>query len=71
MDYTNMIQRMIDGLTIIRNYVTASIDVAAHSYAVMVPEVVYSDFEDDDVQALKDLGWSWNDDFGWVMPVIG
>ena len=70
MNFEQMIQRLIDGLNIIRNRTGGAIEIAAHSYTIMVPGVDYEDFKDDE-KDLSDLGWRWSDDMGWVLPVIG
>lgn len=74
MDFENLITRLIDGLAIISNHVADPDlkEVAAHSYSVMVPGLTYTDFDDEEVKALQDDGWSWNDEMsGWVLPTIG
>lgn len=73
MNFENLQQRLIDGLTIISNYVDPDLkEIAAHSYSVMVPGLTYTDFDDEEVKALQDDGWSWNDEMsGWVLPTIG
>ena len=71
MNYEQMIQRLLDGLAIIRNYAGGAIEIAAHSYTILVPGTDYDAFDEDDVEDIKDLGWSWSDDLGWVFPVLG
>jgi hypothetical protein len=73
MNFEQLIQRLIDGLAIISNYVNPNTtEIAAHSYSIMVPGLTYDDFEDSEVKSLQDGGWTWDAEMeGWVLPVIG
>lgn len=71
MDFEALIQRLIDGLTIISQYIDPdTVEVAAHSYSIMVPGLTYANFSDDEVEELKEKGWSWNDEMGWILPTV-
>ena len=71
MNYENLIQRLLDGLNLIRTHTGGAIEIAAHSYTIMVPDVDYEDFGDDEVRDMNDWGWRYNEDMGWVLPVLG
>jgi hypothetical protein len=74
-NYELMLERCIAGLNIIMSHEGGSKQVCAHSYVVAVPDVNRDDYrtgvhkaEDEELQ---ELGWAWDDDMGWVFPVIG
>ena len=72
MNFEDMLNRLIDGLTIISQYIDPdTTEVAAHSYSIMVPGLTYDNFSDDEVGELKEKGWSWNDEMGWILPTVG
>ncbi len=71
MDYEQMLQRLLDGLNLIRTHTGGAIEIAAHSYTIMVPGVTYGDFDDDEVEDMNDWGWRYNEDMGWILPVLG
>ncbi len=71
MNFEDMLNRLIDGLTIISQYIDPdTTEVAAHSYSIMVPGLTYDNFSDDEVGELKEKGWSWNDEMGWILPTL-
>ncbi len=66
-----MIGRLESGLAIIESE-QGDLDVACHAYMVFVPNATYSAYSEAQAETLiKDLGWSWSDDMGWVFPAIG
>lgn len=71
MNFEDMLGRLIAGLIVIEGHVAASVEPAAHSYSIMFPQAVRDDFSDSEIEQLQDDGWSWSDDYGWVLPVIG
>lgn len=72
LNYENLIQRLLDGLNLIRTHTGGAIEIAAHSYTIMVPDVTYGVFSDDEVKDMIEWGWRWNDDGSfWVLPVLG
>lgn len=71
MNYENLIQRLIDGLGLIRSYLGGTAEIAAHGYVIIVPALDFDIFSDDDVGELNDWGWRWDTSLGWVFPTIG
>ena len=70
MNFEDMIQRLIDGLTIIATH-AGDPEIGAHSNLLFVPNTNYEDYSEGEVGELMDSGWSWSDDFGWLLPTIG
>jgi hypothetical protein len=70
-NYELMLERCIAGLNIIMSHEGGSKQVCAHSYVVAVPVASRDAYFRKDAEDLKDLGWAWDDDMGWVFPVIG
>lgn len=71
MNYQNLIQRVIDGLDIISNHVPASTKVVAQGYIISIPKTDYDDYSKSEIESLKDMGWSWDKVYGWIITVIG
>ena len=70
MNYEQMQERLIDGLTIIENTEGGSLSVIAHAYMIAVPGADYDSYSDGDVTTMKDMGWAWSNDFGWTFPCL-
>jgi hypothetical protein len=65
-----MIERLIEGLTIIRT-VSGNQEVGSHAYVVFVPDCNKADYDADQLELLeKELGWGWSDEMGWVFACI-
>jgi len=73
MNYENMIGRLYTGLLtmVISGSVSAATEVAAHSYLVCVPTEDYGTYDASSIKTLKDNGWFWSDELGWVFPTLG
>ena len=71
MNYEQMLSRLEQGLTIIEG-VQGDLDVIAHAYIVAVPAATYSAYSEAQVETLiKDLGWVWSDEMGWLFSCLG
>lgn len=73
MNYEQMIQRLIDGLTIIENRL-GSVEVVTQGYIVSVPGGEYEGddpYTKSDRETLEEAGWRWGGKFGWILPVLG
>lgn len=71
MNYEQMIARLEEGLTLIKD-TSGDLEVMTHAYLVAVPGCNKDDYSESDIETLEqDLGWGWSDEMGWVFPCIG
>jgi hypothetical protein len=70
MNYEDMIQRTIDGLTLVKTKVPTA-DVAVHSHIICIPESVNESFSQSQKDDFFALGWSYNKELGWLIPLLG
>jgi len=69
--YEDMIQRAIDGLTIIKTKFPSA-DVGVHSHFICVPDSADTDtFSTAQEESLMTLGWVSSHEFGWLFPIFG
>ena len=68
-NYDDMLNRCIRGLKLIKQQ-SGNLPVVSHSYMIAVPNTELDDYKTNHQQDMKDWGWVFHEDFGWVLAVL-